>query len=403
MNEIDELKTLGIQGEIRFMDHGLIELISDLVICDLVDWTNKAVFFPADGKISVATPAVGSPNARAITPLDTPLHPTIEIRLSMLIEIYRDAFTFPLISRRIADETDSIQLLNESDERFRGKSFIFSSGIPSIDHRLICTSLQPHALAMATLVEEKNDHRMGKNEVYFRFLMFELMLVWTYFHELSHILQQHYLLNSSKIAAMTGFAEIDEMNDDAKDAPAIEAQAREILADAEGIDLTLQYLGRSDRISHVTMYVLLCSMGCMFQRFYNQYSENLDVPDGKHPHPAIRDDLSHDFCIRWTVNHLTFGGDAAELYQVALPLIYCSTRSSLVTGLFRSHRVERRNDTQLPSYMKLSSEEHLANRKAYLSVLRASIDQQSTFILKNHLRSDESFASVLSCLYPALQ
>ncbi|SUD85676.1 Uncharacterised protein [Stutzerimonas stutzeri] len=316
----------------------------------------------------------------------------------MLIEIYRDAFTFPLISKRIETETTTIKNFHEADDRFLGKVFTFDSGIPIISDRHISGPLKIYSLAMADLIEKKEDPRIGKNEVYCRFFMFELMLVWTFFHELSHILQRHYMLNFIKCSDDLNSVAIEEINDHNKNNPDINAQAREILADVEGLDLTLKYLGRTDRITYVSMYLLLCSIGCMFQRFYRCYNEDLNLADGQHPHPVIRDEASNTFCIKWIGDHLVSSGFATELKDIALPLIYSSVRASIFTGLFRAHRIEEFNGAGLPSYMTLQSEAHQIQRNDYLEKLRSAIDEQSPHIKKLHLLSEDSFESILSHL-----
>ncbi len=396
MNEFDEVKLLRLQEELRYMDQSFIEQISTTLLNELADWTNIQIFTPKGGEVKLEIPAFGAPNARAITPLERPLHPTIEIRLSMLIDIYRDALTFPLIAKRLEEETETIKNINNSDERFREQYFTFESGIPPIPRQHIDGPLAEYCEAMAHAVEEKKDPRIGRNEVYCRFLMFEFMLTWTYFHELSHILQRHYLLKFEKCGEDEKSAHIEEIYNQDKKSPDLPGQALELLADLEAIDLTLKYLERTKRITYTSFYLLLCSVGCMFQRFYKNYDENLNFTNGQHPHPAIRDEEASMFCLKWIKHHLVTKNHDADPQELILPLIYSSVRSSLITGLFRAHRIEKHDGSQLPSYLRLFTEEHQHQKGEYRKELHSAMRAHSKNIREFHLLSQASFDSIFS-------
>lgn len=403
MNTLDDLKKLRLQHENQFINQEFVESLSKSLLDDLREWANESIFRPLNGDLTLSIP-LGAPNARVILRPDRPHHPHIEIRLRLLEEIYRDAFTFPLICGRIAVETNTVETLNQM-EMFRGQYFLIDGAVPEVPRELVTQKMSSICEAMIEILAANGDSRICPNDVRCRFLMFELMIVWTFFHEIGHVVQQHYLLRSPTKAMgqqldtnseMEDHSVIEEFSEKSlpssegvpvgsaqEDASSLRAQAREIMADIDALDLTLTYLMRSGRLCPPVVYLLLCSVGCMFQRFYVGYNDNLHLAAGSHPHPAIRDNIAQQFLVKWLVEFLVDKRLANSKQDAAAPLVYLNVRASLMTGLFRSHRIEKRDsDDTLPSYMRLLSEPHQEEMTSYMLTLLPHIEGQTVQVLQ---------------------
>lgn len=366
-NRKDEIKVLRINQESNFINIDFVEMLADKVTGDLVEWANTNIFQPLGGGLTLKIATFGAPNARAITNLETPYSPVIEIRLSMFIEIYRDAFTFPLISKRIETETNNISQFHDSFGCSYDERYMFSSGIPEIPIESQNGNLNIYYQAMLAAANEKHHERMNANDIACRFVMFELVVTWVFFHELGHLVQRHYMLNNNfKSSLEAEIVEIDESRESHD--PNISAQAREIMADIEGTNLTLQYMKRKGILQQQSMYILLCGVNCMYQRFYQGYETNLDLTNVNHPHPVIRNEFFNDYLLQWMVLHL--GNNKA---LSALPLTYLSVRSSLMSGLFWAHRIESFDGEGLPTYMDLSSKNFQAQKNEYMRKINNEI------------------------------
>jgi len=258
--------------------------------------------------------------------------------------------------------------------------------------------------------QEQNDSVLEPNDLHCRFVMFELMLVWTFFHELGHDVQRHFRLwaDPHRANGADAFLEFDEgrRGDDLAErensqpaAPDLRGQARELMADAEALDLTLKYLLATGRLKFPRVYLLLCSISCMLQRFYLNYSDDLTITPHRHPHPAVREEVSQSFVTNSILDFLaatkqTSGRDAA-----AIVVTYMSVRASLFTGLFRSHRVERRDDpSRIPSYMRLQTEAHASDMNRYIDALMPHIEEQMSEVLQGHLLPDNRLNDWLQLL-----
>lgn len=398
MNGVDAVKQLRLQEELRYIHADHVEDWGRVVLDGLVRWSNTTIFSPLGGELSIDLP-LGAPNAGVGYLSHDPLRPKMMIRQSMVTDIYRDAFAFPLISRRIASETNTLDGLHRSP-LFNNLPFLFSTGVPGLDANFVLAPLRPICEAMVKVHQEQKDSLLVPSDLYCRFIMFELMLVWTFFHELGHVVQRHFRLRSDPHRAdgADAFLEFDERcasNDLADNAsalpvaPDLRAQARELMADAEALDLTLKYLLATGRLKFPMIYLLLCSISCMFQRFYLGYADDLTITPRQHPHPALRDEVSQSFLAKSICDHLAGTKQPPGREAAAITVTYLSVRASLFTGLFRSHRIEQRDDpSTLPSYMRLQGQAHAGDMNGYLQALSPHIDEQISEVLQWHLLSD---------------
>lgn len=418
MNHQDDSKKLLRQQETKFIDQEFVESCAMLILDGLRQWANENIFVPLGGELTLSIPLLGAPNAGIRLNPERINHPQMEIRLSMLIEIYRDAFTFPLVSKRFAEETDTIKDVHSS-ANFAGQYFLFDDAMPEVELSEVAEQLREICTAMSNVVEEKGDTRVSVNDIRCRFLMFELTLTWIFFHELGHVIQKHYLLKHAPNAQNLDitFEEFSDSEDSVLKHSSVNfheqnnvlrhhylaGQARELMADIDGIELTLQYLGRTNRLNPAVAYSFFCSLGCMFQRFYAGYQENLAVVEAQHPHPAIRDQAAQVYLMQRVVNILVRAGIAKSADDAIPPLVYFDVRASVMVGLFSAHRTEGRSSTgELPSYMNLHSPTHEEEMLRYQRALYPHLAQQISQVLSHqHLVDGEPLRAWLKWLTAA--
>lgn len=402
MNPIDDLKLLRLQEEKRFINNEFIEELAQQLIGGLVEWANKNIFVPRGGQLSFDM-TLGPPNAGVSISPSRPLYPRMEFRTSLISDIYADAFAFPIICRRIAVETDTLNDFNEM-EIFLDCRVRFTTPLPQLYESHVAELFRPicETFVKLNLEQRDDDRQLQSVDVRCRFIMFELMLVWTFFHELGHVVQGHHLMRSkggSKVHG-DGIFEMEEdaviqtdsahMNSASKDSsktvpPDLPAQARELMADAEATDLTLKYLVERGRLNFNVWYLLVCSMGCMFQRFYSKYPDHLDLSHAGHPHPLIRDEASQLLGINWVADYLVASKNIKNRDEAFMPMTYLNVRASLMTGLFCSHRIEARESPErLPSYMGLLHDGE-DQRRAYFKALLPEIERQLPIAVQAHL------------------
>ncbi|WP_417500073.1 hypothetical protein [Methylophaga sp.] len=385
-NRNDEIKALKIEQENSFIDINFVEEIAAKVTDNLVEWANETIFKPIGGCLTLKIETFGEPNARAITYWKKPNNPTIEIRLSMFQEIYRDAFTFPLISKRIEKETNIINQFHEAFMSPYDERYMFSTGVPEIPLESRQGVLNIYCQAMLEVFSKNPNENINANDIACRFVMFEIVVAWVFFHELGHLVQRHYMLKSnSENRLETEIVEIDESGDNLDSDTA--AQAREIMADIEGVNLTLQYMKRKGILQPQSMYLLLCGVNCMYQRFYQGYKTNLDITKGNHPHPVIRNEFFNDYFLQWMVVFLDNNKE-----QAAIPLTYLSVRSSLMSGLFWANRIESFNGEGLPTYMDLSSENYQSQKKDYMQAISDELVKMLSIIKDIHIMPSNCIA-----------
>ena len=402
MNSIDDLKQLRLQEEKRFINNEFIEELAQQLIGRLVEWANKKIFEPRGGQLSFEM-TLGPPNAGVSVSASRPLYPRMEFRTSLISDIYADAFSFPIVCRRLATETNTLKHLNET-EMFLNCGVRFTSPLPTLYESNVAELFRPwcEAFVRASLEQRSDDQQLQPDEVRCKFIMFELMLVWTFFHELGHVVQGHHLMHLESGARVKddSFLEMEDASvvqaasihnsaaalDPKKVVPPdLAAQARELMADAEAMDLTLKYLVMHRRLTFNVWYLLICSMGCMFQRFYSSYPDNLELSHGRHPHPLIRDEASQLLGTNWVADYLMASKNIMNRDEANMPLAYLSVRASLMTSMFRSHRIERREESgRIPSYMALLSNGE-EQRRAYFKALLPEIERQVPIAVKEHL------------------
>ncbi|WP_394143055.1 hypothetical protein [Vibrio atypicus] len=371
------------------LDFGLMEQLAELVLNRLTSWANEEIYAPLGGELTTSTPLKESVNAGAIVNRLSPLNPNIVIHFGMIQEIYRDALVFPIYSEKIAESTENFK--NKNWNMFKGARFKFEEGVPTLTSKEI-SSLS--ATFSAPWIEEykkradANPELMSEERLYViiktlpaRFLMFELMLSWVFFHELSHLIQCHYKLKGDTSENIEYYEVVGDFTE-----PDFSGQSREILADIEGLNLTVRYMEREGFYGPNSMYLLLCSMTCMFNRFCgNGYLDKFHEVKGVHPHPVIRDDFIHEYFCSLMAKNTPFVWEPSVRESILLGYGYLTIRSAMAAGLFWANRYQNFDGKEYPSYMSLQMTTRTKEAEAYKAELRRITHTQLEVITAEHL------------------
>jgi len=386
-NRISPEKQQRIDFESQFIKFEMIDTLSKTILDELEAWANKTIYKPLGGVLRVERPLTESVNACAGINPNAPLEAIIKINMGMIREIYRDSFVFPPFSEQFVKDSDCIRDLNK---QFGNLGFTFDSGLPVIQDKK-----RNNLYHLAKDVYVGKGGRFTEDATACRFMYFEIALAWVFFHELSHLVQCHYRLKNqpSANAGLIEYYEITSSTESPEENS--KEQSREILADMEGIDLTLKYMIRKNIFSSGALYVFMCALGCLFNRFYNGYSEKIDIGTGSHPHPIIRNEFSVAFITNSISKKLIEMGYAKDKPSVDIAIVYLSIRASLLSGIYWGWRYEDQQDGALTSFMKYSTTHDPEPRKACCLALEMAMNNQLVAIAGNHLMK-ENFLNVLS-------
>ncbi|MFK3816987.1 hypothetical protein ACI2KG_10290 [Pseudomonas sp. NPDC089407] len=365
--------------ENEFMDVFWIKDVAETIVADLVQWSNDEIYSRLGGELRCVLPLSEEVNARAFVDPGDPYNPRIELYMGMVREIYRDSFVFPVLADKIASGPDYIDHLKAE---FSDVASFFDGGVPSIpasQHTNIYKSIKNK------IVKERVHPGIPENALACRFLMFEVMLAWVFFHELSHLVQRHYLLRSGSETPEALEAESYEMTKvECVGEECVRFQAREVLADVEGGEFTVRYLLRKKMFHFSSVYLLLCAQYCMFNRFYKGYESNLEFVNARHPHPVVRNELTSQFVTEYVVFCLVNMQGSISRSEIVRAVAYLDVKSSLLSGLYWGNRYEKM-DGSLTSFMSLSIGEHTEKRNEYCAVLRRAMFEQLEVIKENHM------------------
>lgn len=139
--------------------------------------------------------------------------------------------------------------------------------------------------------------------------MFRLAMSWLYLHEQAHLFQNHAdLIGSSKTVRLaTGVHDLTIIDELASHSSSLQLRGPaaatshviELSADAEATNRAFELILALDEgsLSKSKLWILICSLSCVFQRFYGERSPVIeDEPIGSHPNPAFR--------MRMAIRHL---------------------------------------------------------------------------------------------------
>lgn len=385
-DRISPEKQKRIDFESQFIKFEMIDLLSKTILDELESWANEKIFKPLGGNLTVQRPLNESVNACAIANPKKPVEAVIKINMGMIREIYRDSFVFPPFSEQFVKDSANVADLNSE---FRNLGFTFGSGLPEIPRNKRNALYFP----FEEVYVGKNE-RFTEDATACRCMYFEVALAWVFFHELSHLVQCHYKLKS-QLSAEADSIEFYELNSSSSGPEeSSREQSREILADMEGIDLTLKYMIRKDIFSSGALYIFMCALGCLYNRFYNGYPEKIDIGQGSHPHPIIRHEFSVAFITNAISQKLIEMGYAKDKESVGIALVYLSVRANLLSGIYWGWRYEDQEKGGLTSFMKYSTTHDHEPRKACCLALEVEMNKQLVTIASNHLMHDNFLSSL---------
>ena len=371
------------------LDFYLMDKLSESVLNRLTSWANQEIYGPLGGELTTSIPLIESVNAGAFVSKLSPLKPNIVIHFGIIKEIYRDALVFPIYSEKIAESTENFK--NNNWDMFKGARFKFETGVPTLTSK----EISPISAVFSDVWVEGYKKRVEANPELMseerldimtrtlpaRFLMFELMLSWVFFHELSHLIQCHYKLKGD-VSENIEYYEVVGVST----APDFNGQSREILADIEGVNLTVRYMEQEGFYGPNSMYLLLCSMTCMFNRFCgNGYLDKFHEVKGVHPHPVIRDGFIHEYFCALMAETTPFVWEPSVRESILLGYGYLTIRSAMAAGLFWANRYQNFDGKEYPSYMSLQMTTRTKDAEAYKSKLRRITHAQLEIITTEHL------------------
>lgn len=379
------------QVENQFMDVFFLKDMAQSIIDSLVTWSNDEIYTNLGGKLACDLVLSEAVNARASVDPANPYNPRITIYMGMVREIYRDSFVFTMLADKIAANTGHDESFKE---KFGDAPSFFEGGVPDIPNKLLTKF---YGIYKAALEEKEKDAHMTDKSIACRFLMFEVMLTWVFFHELGHLAQRHYLLrgDSASVEQLEAESyEISETQTECIGEECVRFQAREVLADIEAGELTIRYLFLKKSFHYSSIYLLFCAQYCMFNRFYMGYEPNLDFVNRKHPHPVVRNELSSSFLTELVNYCLAKMKGDVPAEKIIMSVVYLSVKSSLISGVYWGNRYEAM-DGNLTSFMKLMMSG--VEKEEYCSKLMCSVHEHLPIIKANHLNR-QNFTAFINVL-----
>lgn len=371
-----------------------IEPLARLVLDDLAVWANDNIYSKYSGCLTYELPLDESINAGCTSYNDSRYRTNITINLGMIQEIYIQSFTYPGYIKNLERRNWSFNVIDES---FSDAEFLFAGGIPP---RVNASDTVTYMVGLYKSIPDNSDSMWTDEELLCRFTMFELMITWVFFHELAHHVQGHYKIKNEKKESVT-YHELDyssNINNSSAEVPPcviennIDQHAREILADLEGMHLTLRMMVRNDTLTPPNTFLLLYVQSSMFNVFYKlsegKYAE-LDSVKVSHPHPVIRNKFVHALYVSsmsWELDD--------ERYQdyrqsVSQGLEYYVVKSSLLAGMIWAMRQPDYNPDAMPKFLKFSDETKYVTDHNYLMKLTSSAERQASIIATMHIIDDD--------------
>lgn len=193
--------------------------------------------------------------------------------------------------------------------------------------------------------------------------MFRLAMAWLYLHEQAHLFQNHTsLTTSSTTVRMLTDSEpmkvIDELRSHSSGATVTGSDAAishviELSADAEATSLALQLILEINggQLNKDTLWILLCSLTCVFQRFFGRNSLNLnEEPSGSHPDPAFRMRMAVRQ-LRALIMHEQVRGRADWLSE-AKDLNLIVDHATTTVSMFWTMRLGHQGRNKVPDFFK---------------------------------------------------
>ncbi|WP_447881293.1 hypothetical protein [Serratia fonticola] len=391
MNDTDLLEANAISFEI-------LESMADSIFSDLCKLVNEKLIGTNIPEVNYEVVFDDSTNAGIAYDSSK-----IIITTGLVRSIYQDSLSFPLYSILISKDFNVEELINKV---YFGNEFVFEGGMPEIlDSQLTKFSRfwkDAWISAINNNQESSFQHSFDyKNTAACRFLMFELMMAWTFYHEFAHYTQRHNLLQKG---AKTYFESTTiDLLESVPTESNYYSQAREILADTDAMINTLRYL-----LSEVggmypgCLYLLLSVQTCMFIRFYNnndKYTNDLSV-SFTHPHPVVRNTFLHlmfNEAMMWDVRK-TSSLSEEQKKNFLVGFKYISGRANLFSVAYYTARHSIEEDDKF-NYLNLIGRESEDKLRNEISIITRFINNQIPDIIKNSNENETHIHFLVSIDY----
>lgn len=362
-----------------------LELTAKMCFSNLSAWANDAIFNKYGGGLTYELTLDERVNARVISYPAYPYKATIEVTYGMLRAIYKECLAYPAYCKKL--EKDGWGF-NVFDDQFKGAELLFKGGIPP---KIIKSNFVAECL---NLMEVENnvleESKFSIDDYICRFTMYECMLSWVFFHELSHHVQGHYKFKRNNASGIhKEFLEVgDEITSNE-----IDSQAREILADMEGLYLTFRMMLKNDVFMPQNVYCLLYAQSSLFNLFYyinpSAY-ENLTNFDVSHPHPKVRNRYLHLLFITimsWDLQNPEYTSLRESFIR---GFDYYTVKSSFLAGMIWSIRHQDDYDPSVtPDFLLLDSPDESELSNDYYEALIRSARSHINEIENQHLINDD--------------
>lgn len=306
----------------------------------------------------------------------------ILITQNMLIELYRWALTFTVYSKKFyQDSPQNIDDLNNFD-LYKDSDFLFND-LPKFD----LNKLDDFATIAVEAMKDKQKHDLVDANLQVSKTMFwQWTLVSVLSHEVSHLLQKHMkILKDMGYKSGQYYSEISTSTafDNGQNLIPFR-QSMELLADINGMMITLNYMFHNKQLTFNNVYMLLCGQACVFNQFYydGTYSEQLNIFESTHPHPVIRMKFFEYFTY-YVLEEIAFKNYDRVIFLKTCA--YLGTKSNLLVGLYWKWRYLPDDIDGLTSFLNLSAEQGQQSACEYNIYIKKYIFELCDLIEKEYL------------------
>lgn len=370
-----------------------LQSTADMCFSNLTEWANYTIFNKHQGELTYDLILDERVNARVISYVHHPYKVKIEVTYGMLRAIYKECLAYPAYCKKL--EEDGWEF-NAFDDEFEGAQLLFSGGVPS---RIVKSDFVD---AFLSLMEKEKDSTEGsyfsEDDYICRFTMYECMLSWVFFHELSHHVQGHYKFKKNNASGIhKEFLEVGDENDSNE----IDSQLREILADMEGLYLTFRMMLKNNVFMPSNVYCLLYAQSSLFNLFYYNNPlvyDSLTNHNISHPHPKVRNKYLHLLFITimsWDLQNPEYFSLREDFLR---GFDYYTVKSSFLAGMIWSIRHQDNYDPNIiPDFLSFDRPDDIDFSSDYYKQLVISAITHIEEIERQHLIDGEQ-----DCLFKVI-
>lgn len=365
-----------------FIDEKNICDLSSLMILKFEHFLKSDLFKDIDLKIHFEV--IDSPYINAYAGFLDDDYKVAKIRITqnMLVEIYRWAFTFVTYSKKFyQDSPQNIDDLNNF-YLYKDSDFLFND-LPKFD----LNKLDEFAtIAVQTLKDSQKHDLIDANVQVSKTMFWQWTLVSVLSHEVSHLLQKHMkILKDMGYKSGQYYSEISSSKAfDNSQALIPFRQSMELLADIQGMMITLKYMLHNNQLIFENIYLLLCGQCCLFNQFYydGTYSEQLNIFESTHPHPVIRMKFFEYFTY-YVLEEIAFKNYDRDIFLKTC--VYLGTKSNFLVGLYWKWRYLQDDNDGLTSFLNLSAKQGEQSAYEYNIYIKDYIFELCDLIEKEYL------------------